>query len=224
MPAGGCRRLTFGTVRAVTLALSACLAPMAAAGDTAEQILTQVEDHCIQPGKPYQHFVATPGGWQKVSGSAVRTFFKMASLTVAPWVGIERGTATTPLSAMEADIKKNADTKLRYYIENYNNGHAAVFRHAASASVLVVETHGRWLYAECTFWPSPTNTDLQDLIMRRWTISVPNAKTSLAGDWRSMNFNIRRNGTPAELGVDVYRVAPDVGPVPLYLELVLLPN
>lgn len=147
----------------------------------------------------------------------------MAALTISAWYGMDRR-GEQDQTETTAEIQKSIAKEIERDIEDFNKREGAVFRHGASGSMLVVETDGRgWFHMTCTLWPSAGNEALQQHILNRWTLPIPRAKTSPFGDVRETSVHIRRNGVPAKLKADVYRVPVEVGPVPLYLELTLLP-
>lgn len=208
---------------AFSVAAYLCAAPSPAAAGPADDVLMQVEDHCIQPGRTFQEFLETPSGWDRVPAGDVRAQFAIAALTIAPWYGIDRS-AESDRAEVEADIAEGIEKEINRDIEDFNNGEGAVFRHRSSGTMLAVETDGRgWFHMSCTLWPSAENEALQRAILARWTLPIPRAKTSPFGTLSEVSINIRRNGVPGRVSGDVYRVPPDVGPVPLYLELTLLP-
>jgi len=200
-------------IPAIGLALGFSMAPIVAAADTASEILTQVEDHCIQPGKPADHFSVGPANWERVSTAEAEAHIKIAALTVAPWVAVEQdGTKTR--------VDKEVADQFRRYTENYNDGEISLFHHPGSGSILLVSLDSDdWIHTECVFWPKPGDRALQSLIEDRWSLNVPKAKTSDFGNVSAIDIYIRRNNTPAQLNAAVYRIPENVGPVPIILSL-----
>jgi len=197
----------------IGLALGLSMTPSATAADAASDILTQVEDHCIQPGKPAEHFSAGPENWDRVSTAEAEAHIKIAALTVASWVAVEQdGTKTR--------VDKEVADQIRRYTQSYNDGEVSLFRHPRSGSVLLVSLDSDdWIHTDCVFWPKPDDQALQSLIEDRWALNIPKAKTSHFGNFSAIDIYIRRNNTPAQLNVAVYRIPNNVGPVPIILSL-----
>lgn len=196
-----------------------CAAPAYASDD----VLSQVEDHCIQPGQAHQKFLTTPRGWSRLEGIDAQKQFARAALTVATWAGVDRGKPDDDPDEFEDYVNEEVAGKLENYVEDYNEGNAAVFLHPGTQAILLVETDGRrWIHLDCVFWPAAEDDALQAELLDRWTVHIPRAKVSRYGSRHQIKFYIFVNDTPAELSAEVTRVPKKVGPIPVYLELTLM--
>lgn len=196
--------------------LCAVALPLAA---QANDVLTQVEQHCIQPGLDTAHFLTAPDGWTALAGDDLADALTHAAIPNALITATLQYGKRAGDTAYDATVRENLADRVDRTRADVADGQTVFLQHASGARLMVKLGNGGWSFLECMLWHPDADADLHAAIMSRWAVAAPFNLQTPYGFQNDTSVYISLNNQPAELNARIILPSAKLAPTPVILML-----